>query len=232
MFTHRSTQKEFLDAENILTEDLHQNLRELNTINKWLGGHAVTIAGLEQFHLQKDQNYTIVDIGCGGGDTLKAMADWGRKQGLTLRLMGVDLKSDCITYARNFCKDYPEISFIADDYKNLPGLNINPDIVVASLFCHHLHDKELALFLKTMSRLAKKGMVVNDLHRHPLAYYSIALLTKVFSKSYLVKNDAKLSVLRAFRKRELSQMASQLTGNRFSITWVWAFRWLLVIVKS
>jgi 2-polyprenyl-3-methyl-5-hydroxy-6-metoxy-1,4-benzoquinol methylase len=232
MFAKRSTKKELLDADQIPTADLYQNLKELHTINRFLGGHAVTLAGLEQFELKKDRRYTIVDIGSGGGDTLKAMANWGRKHQLHLNLIGVDLKWDCVQYASEYCKAYPEIKCIQSDYRNLQQLGIEPDIVVASLFCHHLNDVELQLLFTEMQVIPKLGFVMNDLHRHPLAYYSIAVLTFLFSTSYLVKNDAKLSVLRSFRKHELFQIVTQSGGKMFSLNWVWAFRWLLVMVKS
>src|SRR5687768_9913622 len=115
-FSKRSEQKELLDADAIPAKDLHRNLYELDVINKLLGGHAVTLAGLERLNLKRDRTYTILDIGSGGGDTLKAIAAWGLKRKLQLDLVGVDLKEECISYAANFCRAYPNIRFIRSDY--------------------------------------------------------------------------------------------------------------------
>ncbi|TAE89463.1 MAG: methyltransferase domain-containing protein [Bacteroidetes bacterium] len=230
-FSARSSKKELLDEPHIPKQDLFRNLFELNVINRILGGHAVTLKGLQKLQLNKHQTYRILDIGCGGGDTLKAVANWGRKNGHRFLLTGVDLKPDCIEYATEFCKNYPEINFILADYRALPELQQEFDVVITSLFCHHLSNEELFGLFSWCNSQAKIGFVMNDLHRHPLAYYSIAMLTKLFSKSYLVKNDAKLSVLRGFKHGDLLSILNHLPTHSSLITlnWVWAFRWLLVL---
>jgi len=76
------------------------------------------------------------------------------------------------------------------------------------------------------------GFFINDLHRHPFAYYSIKWLTKIFSKSYLVKNDAALSVLRGFKRRELEIFSAHSSVFSFQLKWKWAFRWLLIHINE
>ncbi len=227
---YRSQLKELLDNDLIPKADLYQNLTELNFINTWLGGHQVTIKGLNQFKFEKGKEYTIIDIGCGGGDNLIYVAKWAKRKGFTFKLIGVDLKEDCITFAKQQCVDFPEISFICSDYRNLPNLNIQFDIALACLFTHHLKNEEISELLTWCGNNASLGFVINDLHRNMLAYYSIAWLTAIFSKSYLVKNDAKLSVARGFIKTDWKQILSPSTviQNNVKIIWAWAFRWLLV----
>jgi 2-polyprenyl-3-methyl-5-hydroxy-6-metoxy-1,4-benzoquinol methylase len=229
--TRRSYRKELLDEDHIPVADLYRNLYELDVINRLLGGHAVTIKGLSQLNLQKGRTYHILDIGSGGGDTLKAVASWGRKNGYTFRLTGVDLKADCISYATGFCKEYPEIRFVQSDYRHLPAMGEQYDIIITSLFCHHLDDAALRFLFGWCISNARIGFVMNDLHRHPLAYYSIAMLTGLLSKSYLVRNDAKLSVQRGFSRSELAE-ALPAGFTNYSLSWSWAFRWLLVIPKQ
>jgi len=226
----RSDTKELLDNDDIPKLDLYQNLKELNFINTWLGGHNVTLKGFNQFNFEKDKAYTLIDIGCGGGDNLIIIAKWARKNGLTFNLIGVDLKEDCITYATKHCKNYKEISFINSDYRDLPNLNIEFDIALACLFTHHLKSSEISNLLIWCNTNAKLGFIINDLHRHFLAYFSIALLTAIFSKSYLVKNDAKLSVARGFIKADWVQilLQSNIAKQKVKIKWAWAFRWLVV----
>lgn len=233
-FTCRSAQLELLDESTIPKQDLYRNLLELNTINRMLGGHAVTLRGLQKLRLNKQQTYRILDIGCGGGDTLKSVAIWGKKNGYKFQLTGVDLKPDCIEYATAFCAAHAEINFVLSDYRDLPELQQEFDIIITSLFCHHLNNKDLVELFGWCQANAKLGFIMNDLHRHPLAYYSIAMLTKLFSKSYLVKNDAKLSVLRGFKRADLLSILKQLPAHSSLITlnWVWAFRWLLVIKQT
>jgi 2-polyprenyl-3-methyl-5-hydroxy-6-metoxy-1,4-benzoquinol methylase len=229
-FKTRSNQKELLDQNDIPTLDLNQNLLELNYINTWLGGHQVTLNGLKQFKLEKNKVYTLIDIGCGGGDNLIYLAKWARKNDCKFNFIGVDLKKDCIDYAKNQARDFPEITFIQADYNDLPSLNIQFDFALACLFTHHLPDSEIIKLINWCNLNAKQGFIINDLHRHFLAYYSIAWLTQLFSNSYLVKNDAKLSVARGFVKKDWDMIFEKVSikSNHLNLKWVWAFRWLVI----
>jgi 2-polyprenyl-3-methyl-5-hydroxy-6-metoxy-1,4-benzoquinol methylase len=226
----RTSLKELLDNDFIPQLDLYQNLKELNFINTWLGGHQVTLKGLNKFEFEKGKTYTIIDIGCGGGDNLIYAAKWARSKGYNFKFIGIDLKKDCIEYAIIQSKNLEEISFICSDYRNLPDLNIQFDIALACLFTHHLSNNEISELLLWCNKNARLGFVINDLHRNIFAYYSIAWLTAIFSKSYLVKNDAKLSVARGFIGSDWHQILKQskVTPSRINITWAWAFRWLVI----
>lgn len=227
-FSKRCYDLELLDEATIPTQDLYLNLRELNTINTYLGGHAVTLNGMVSFGLLTHQTYTLLDIGCGGGDNLKSIAKWGRKNKLNLQLVGVDLKDDCIQFAQKHCANYPEISFVCMDYKTYLENHAPYDIIITALFCHHFKEKALEELFVYMQQKSKIGFLINDLHRHPLAYYSIKCITQIFSSSYLVKNDACLSVKRGFSLAELKQLLPQNTFKNIKINWKWAFRWLIV----
>lgn len=228
-FKNRSYELELLDQSDIPSSDLYRNLIELNIINSFLGGHAVTLNGMASFSLDTTKKYSILDIGCGGGDNLRSIAIWARKKGLQLQLVGLDLKQDCIEFANLRCQNFGEISFVCADYRSfLAEPTQQFDIILNSLFCHHFKEKELEELFKYMKANSNLGFFINDLHRHPLAYYSIKLLTKLFSKSYLVKNDACLSVKRGFSKNELKQLLPETTFKNRIISWKWAFRWLIV----
>ena len=122
----------------------------------------------------------------------------------------------------------PDENFISSDYKNVDFGNDKPDIIFSSLFCHHFTDEELITMLQWMKRNSTLGFFINDLHRHPLAYHFIKLATNLFSKSYLVKNDAPLSVLRGFKKMEWENIFSNAAIKNYTIKWKWAFRYLIV----
>jgi hypothetical protein len=102
-----------------------------------------------------------------------------------------------------------------------------PDIIFSSLFCHHFTDEQLVSQLTWMHQHSTVGFFINDLHRNWLALRSISILTKLFSRSYLVKNDAPLSVARGFLKKEWEAIA-QLAGIDVEVKWQWAFRHLLI----
>jgi len=227
-FKQRSYQKELLDRDDIPFVDIKRNMQELDIINRRLGGHDITLDGIVA--LIKDnaifnKELNIVEIGCGGGDNLRAIKEWAAYIKLPVRLTGIDINEECIAFAREQKKN-AGIAFICSDYR-LVELQSLPDLVFSSLFCHHFTDEELIAQLQWMQAHSELGFFINDLHRHPMAYYSIKLLTAVFSKSYLVKNDAPLSVRRGFRKRDWQQIFSAAQISSFQCQWRWAFRWLI-----
>lgn len=227
-FIHRSYEAELLDAPNIPKELLFQNLRELDFINRTLGGHTITLAGIKKLVTDKARTYHIIDIGCGGGDAMRSIADWANSNGYKVKLTGVDMNADAIEYMTDYCKGYSEITGIVSDYRNFFKNNEDIDIVHCSLFCHHLRDEEL-IELFNYLKYSKIGFVINDLQRHWLAYYSIKYLTRIFNGSLLVKNDAPLSVLRGFKSYELYNLFEKAGLKNISIQWKWAFRYLIVI---
>jgi 2-polyprenyl-3-methyl-5-hydroxy-6-metoxy-1,4-benzoquinol methylase len=230
-FARRSYESELLDAPGIPKELLYQNLHELDVVNRTLGGHAITLAGIKKLVTDKNKVYRIVDIGCGGGDALKQIAQWTKKNGFKTALIGVDMNTDAIAYMQECCKDHPEISGVVCDYRDYLEQNNNIDIIHCSLFCHHLKDEELEELLVYMQKHAKVGFVINDLHRHWFAYYSIKFLTRLLNGSTLVKNDAPLSVLRGFKKKEWNSILKKAEVKMYSIKWRWAFRHLILYKK-
>ncbi len=229
--THRSYQHEKMDEPDIPKEIMFQTLRELEVINQLLGGHAITLSGLKKLMTDKSKTYSIADFGCGGGDTLKVIAKWAEKHNFSVQLTGIDYNADCIEYASQLCKDIPNIQFIQSDFYGSRILNMKFDIVICALFCHHQNDEQLNDYLNLIWKTSSVGIVINDLHRHWFAFYSIKLLTCFLSKSPLVKNDASLSVHRSFRKKEWEIYFGKTEIKSFNIQWKWAFRWLVTAKK-
>lgn len=227
-FRKRSFQKELLDEENIPADQLFRNLEELDTINTFLGGHGITVSGLSGLTGKKDRVYSVIDIGCGGGDTLKVLAKWASQSGVSLRLTGLDINRDVVAFARQNCREFPEIDFVQGDYREYIQGSGKTDIIISSLFCHHLNDEELTEFMSWSVDNCREGFLINDLHRHPLAYYSIWLISRLFGGSALLRNDAPLSVLRGFKRKELLSLLGKTAGAQASITWKWAFRYMVV----
>src|SRR5690606_29908131 len=120
---------------------------------------------------------TIIDLGCGGGDILRMIADYGRKEGYNFRLIGVDANKNAADYATKLSAEYDNIKFIHLDVFSEEFKSIDYDIVVTTLFLHHFKEDELLKLVNLLLKKAKIGIVVNDLHRHWLAYYLFKLIT-------------------------------------------------------
>ncbi len=237
----RSYEAELIDDLSLSNDDLRQNLEELATINKWLGGNEVTTGALKQLlntHVLKtsasveakhpNNKLIIADIGCGGGDMLKLMANWANKRGIEAHFIGIDANPFMINFAENRTRNYSNIQYKQEDAFSDNLKNLTLDVATMTLFCHHFTEAQLVELFSNLRKNCKIGLVINDLHRHWFAYYSISWLTALFSKSYLVKNDAKLSVWRGFRKTELENILTKAGFKAFSINWRWAFRWEIV----
>jgi SAM-dependent methyltransferase len=229
-FTKRSYQAEILDREDIPFADIKKNMQELDFINTWLGGHDITLHGFKKLAGDR-KKIRVCEIGCGGGDNLKAIYRWANKNHLDISLTGIDIKQECIDFARENCAGMNKAHWICSDYR-YAYLPEKPDIIFSSLFCHHFDDEGVVNIFRWMRKNSLLGFFINDLQRHPLAYYSIKTLTALFSKSYMVKNDAPLSVCRGFSKADLEKMLEAASVNNpigsYSIQWRWAFRWLVI----
>jgi ubiquinone/menaquinone biosynthesis C-methylase UbiE len=243
---HRSYQAELIDDLNLSNDALRQNLEELATINKWLGGNKVTILALKkilkkhsQFGGEEAKNspiggrgaVKIADIGCGGGDMLKLMAIWAKNSQIKANFIGIDANQFMVDFAKKRTSGFQNISYLKEDAFSEKLKSLDLDIASMTLFCHHFTEIQLIELFSNLRKNCAIGLVINDLHRHWLAYYSISWLTRLFSKSYLVKNDARLSVWRGFHRKELIEILQKSGFEHFSIKWRWAFRWEIVAWK-
>jgi 2-polyprenyl-3-methyl-5-hydroxy-6-metoxy-1,4-benzoquinol methylase len=227
-FKQRSYKKELLDSDAIPFEDIKRNMEELEFINRRLGGHAITLQGLATLTGKASSRMPlhIVEIGCGRGDNLKAIGKWAAEKNIPVHLQGIDINPECIAWARQQERNQG-IEFLQSDYKKV-AFTQKPDIIFSSLFCHHFTDEELVFMLSWMRQHSRMGFFINDLHRNVLAYYAIKILTGIFSKSYLVKNDAPLSVLRGFKRKDWTAIFKKAGISQYTCQWKWAFRWLLI----
>ena len=230
-FSKRAKAYEMMDDLEISGGDLDQALHELDGINYLLGGNYVTLKGLalltEQY--DKERKLHIADIGCGSGDMLRRIRRLMEKREIDAVLTGFDANANVVKYAMAHtpatCRiAFEAVNIFSDDFKSRKF-----DIVTATLFLHHFSDSQLIQFLKSLRAQVLMGLVINDIHRHWFAYYAIRVLTKMFSKTPMVKHDGPVSVLRAFKREELREILKKAGFERFTIKWCWAFRWQVVV---
>lgn len=120
------------------------------------------------------------------------------------------------------------ISLVAGDVFHLPFPPSAFDVVLCSAFLHHFGGEDAVKVLHSLGRAGREALIVNDLHRHPLAYWGFRLLSGLFSRSQAVRHDGPVSVLRGFIRPELRKALEQAGFSRPSISWRWAFRWRAV----
>ena len=234
-FSFRSDTREIMDNLDCDGEVVHQTLRELEFINKWLGGNAVTLDGLGKLLAQwgkTDSPIVLADLGCGGGEMLMEIAQWANKRDITMSLTGIDANPHIVAFARAHAASYPQIRFVQQNVLSPEFQHTKFDVIVATLFTHHFTADELVALFRSFRRQSRMGIVINDIHRHWLAYYAIKILTTLFSRSAMVRFDAPVSVLRAFGRSDWENILRQAGIVHYELNWKWAFRWQLIIPSS
>jgi SAM-dependent methyltransferase len=160
---------------------------------------------------------------------LRIINHWAAKKAISVKLIGIDANPHIIAFARKNLRDLSDVQFFLLDIFSEEFKNLRFDVVLGTLFYHHFSDDQLTAFFKNLRGQARKGIIINDIHRHPVAYYSIKWLTTWFSRSSMVKFDAPLSVLRAFKMVELATILKNAGIQDFRLQWKWAFRWRVII---
>jgi len=228
-FSHRSREPEIMDDLAFEGQVIFQTLRELDFINRWLGGNAVTQQAVKKVWKKTNKSLVIVDLGCGSGEMLRLIARDAEREKRKTQLVGIDANPHIVAYAQAQSPQFSNIHFEAVNIFSPAFQTQTFDVVIATLFLHHFTDDVLVTLLASLKKQTSQAIIVNDIHRHPLAYYSIRWLTSLFSKSSMVKYDAPLSVMRAFRRNELTAILAKAGIGHYELKWKWAFRWQLII---
>ena len=221
-----------MDDLSMEGEMLRKTLDKIAVINKRLGGNQATISGLNTLLKNESKNaeISIFDLGCGSGDMLRAVADFGRKNNFIFKLTGIDANEYTVNYARELSANYPEISYIKMDILADEFSGISFDIAIATLFLHHFKEQEIEDLLIPIVNKTRMGVVINDLHRSSTAYFLFKGIS-FFIKNPMVKKDGAISVLRGFKKNELIFISKKLKDSVSTIHWKWAFRYQWIIKK-
>lgn len=218
----REYTKEIMDDFSIQDARIDLALSELNVINKYLGGNSATHFGVKLLSSNNHSNHklSILDIGAGSSDVLQ------NKVENEVEIYSLDLNFRVCKFLKEKSID---TNVILGTALNLPFKENSVDIVHLSLFLHHFTESEIISILKMSLKICKAGIVINDLRRSWLAYIGILLLTKLFSKSKMVKNDGPLSVKRGFTMQEILKLLADVGVTNYVIKKKWAFRWMVVI---
>ena len=223
-----------MDDYSITDERLRDALYGLRQVNRWLGGYASVRNALNPLAARRPgQTLRLLDLGTGLADIPADLVRWGTHRGIDLQVTGVEANPATAAYARRHLDERlppslrRRVTIVEGDAMELDFEAGSFDVVMAALFLHHFAFEQVVRLLRIMTRLAGDGIVVSDLHRHPLAYWSIRVLGKLLPTSEMFEHDAPLSVRRGFWRQELVQMADEAGLADYRVQWRWAFRWVL-----
>ena len=230
---YRSDEPEIMDNFEMEGEILRDALDKIAKINQLLGGNQLTLQGVKELigKVPKTTEFTILDVGCGNGDMLRTLADYGLKHNFNFRLIGIDANNFTINHARKLSENYLNISYRCEDIFSQPFEELKYDIVLCTLTLHHFKDEEIIKLLTVFNTNSRIGIVINDLHRSALAYRLFQGLCFAFRLNTMSKQDGLISILRGFKKEELVRFSKKLKIQNYKIKWKWAFRYQWIIEK-
>lgn len=225
---YRTEEEEIMDDFSLKGEELRDALDKIATINQFLGGNQLTLQGVKKIINAKEE-ITIVDVGCGNGDMLRALADYGNKNNLKFNLIGIDANAFTVDYAIKLSKEYSNISYKCEDIFSEAFTQLKYDIVLCTLTLHHFKNSEIDYLIQLFSKQARLGIVINDLHRHSIAYRAFQVICFIFRLNKMSRQDGLVSILRGFKKQELIDFSERNNLKNYTIHWKWAFRYQWII---
>ncbi len=247
-FQVRTDTDELMDDFSINDERLTEALEQLRWVNRLLGGYSTTMAVLAPFLRARSvpsasrggQVTRILDLGTGIADFPEYIVRWAEAQSVDIQveITAVDANPATIAYAQQTLekrlnvRQRAKIRLEVADALALPYADNAFDIGMGAMFLHHFAQPKAIAIVKDLQRVSQQGMIINDLHRHPLAYAGIYSLTRLLPAAPMVRNDGPLSVLRGFRADDLRAIAQGAGLTDFSLRWYFPFRWLLSTVRE
>ena len=232
MFKKRSLKPERIDTGDYTPEEYATFLREIRFINQRLGDRAAIentlLAEITRLDLKE---FSVLDVGAGTGELLSVIAEFARSGIRNTRLVGLDLNGLSTNEIAAESKKYIEISPVRGDALSLPFADDSFDYSICSLFTHHLTDDQIIRVLPEMSRVARRGIVVVDLERSPMAWFLYQLFCIAYRISPLVRQDGSLSIRKGFRVDEFERFAERLDLRNAAVERSKPFRLILSSLK-
>ena len=225
---HRHRQPEWMDQPGIDPAAHSQALEGLRRINAISGAVGSLFAPIRSLARQQSGHpLRVLDLACGGGDNTTALAERARREGLNVRVDGCDLSPQAVAIAaRSSDERGLSATFFQADALHDP-LPDDYDVILCTLFLHHLEDAEAVDLLRRMARASRCLVLVNDLIRSPLGYGLAWAGCRLLSRSPIVHFDGPVSVQGAFQLREVRELAARAGLDGADLRRSWPERYLL-----
>lgn len=199
---------ELLDGRLDDPRTLAGNLRDLRRINRWLGGVSMSAEAIDALAAHRP-DLALLDVGTGGADIPVALLERAAARGRAWFVVAIDSRPEVLAAAvltRPALATTDGLELHVGDGTSLPYPDRSFDVAHCSLVVHHCPpDEALALF-REMARVARSGIVVNDLDRTRLGWIGAWLLGHLLTRNRYTRVDAPLSVRRAYRPDEVVAM--------------------------
>ncbi|WP_405368485.1 methyltransferase domain-containing protein [Nonlabens sp. Asnod2-A12] len=225
---HRNTDTEWMDNPNLDQVTLQHAVDDINTVNRLLNGFNFTLKAIKK-ELQKYPNkaLTIVDAGCGDGEMLRFLEKNLKQENISF--LGLDFAARSIEKARLKSEGLSRLRFRESDILKINPADLKCDILISSLTMHHFDDNEIVTFLTKFKEITSKSIIINDLHRHKLAFLFFKYLSPIFIRHEISKHDGLISIASGFKVRDFKKYAKAIGVKNDRLTWKWSFRYIWII---
>lgn len=233
-FRKRSAEEEIIDDFNLGGDDVVKTFQTIERVNSLLGGNRTFVNGVKLMieslgRKDREEPIVIYDLGSGSGDGLRALAKWAKQQDIPIQLKGIDANAFIVNYANEQAKTFPNIQFEHHNiFEDTFALG-EADFVTFNLCLHHFSDEENQLLLDKCKAHGVKATLINDLHRHWLAYYLFEIFCRLTFANHIARKDGLLSILKGFTKKELMKLFSPKRDESIHLKWKWAFRYQMIL---
>lgn len=217
---HRALQPELMDDHEMGGDALREAHRHLQRLNGIFGAAGPVLYAVKQLWQEAGhpRELSVLDIGCGAGDINRSLLRWAEQEGIDLRLILADLTEEACAEARELYKDEPRVTVRQLDLFDLKlG---EADIVAASQLLHHFDEVQVFAAVTAMVRGARFGCAIGDIHRHPIAWTAVWLVTRLVSRNRYIRHDGPLSVAKGFRAADWRRLRD-LLGNDVKLSYAW-----------
>ncbi|MBK8608741.1 MAG: methyltransferase domain-containing protein [Chitinophagaceae bacterium] len=228
----RSSEKEKLDNLNLAGGHLSGALKSLAWVNRWFGNHRSMVKTVTRFCDRANKPVSIIDLGCGGGDTILALAKQLHKKNIPFTISGIDGNKNSLQYAQTVCAAFNEITFIEADILKA-GFEIPAcDILISSHFMYHFSENDLVHFLNMNSANVSTAFIFSELERNRLSLFLFTISNLILPISDLAKKDGALAIKRSFTKKEWLTLLQKANNIPFKIRRVPLFRLLTIVYAN
>jgi len=219
----RINRPEWMDDPAATEADFEAALKDLEFLGRITFGARPTLAWLDALVKRTGATHlSVLDLGAGGGEMLRAVSAWGRRRGITLDLTGLDRSPWAETYAR---AAGTEGNWLTCDLFDVPAEQTY-DVILCSLFTHHLSDDEMVRFLRWLPQHATLGWLISDVHRHWLPWIVLWAGTRLLRLAPMVIHDSTISISRSFVREDLEGLIEH-AGISAELHWSFPFRWIV-----
>ena len=200
---------ELMDGDAFSQDELDANFRDIRRVNRWFGGTSAVLTALPELIPAGASTLSLLDVATGAADIPIAVQRWCETRGLSVDITATDISPQVLALANAQIAPSARIRLERADARAMPFADRSFDVVTCSLALHHFDPGGAVRVLREMDRLCRTGFIVNDLRRGAVGYGASWLASRLTTRNRLTRNDAPLSVRRAYTPDELRSLLNE-----------------------